>query len=147
MAWVAMVLCLVVAALGAVGVVSPGALLRIAHYFQTSLGLYAAAALRIVLGGALWFAAPGSRAPRLIRAIGLLVLVAGLVTPLFGVERFHGILDWWSARGPAFMRAWAAVVLAFGCTLAYGLMPGRRAANSAGDPTASPRDEDARLPR
>jgi len=62
MAWMAMALCLLVAVLGAIGVVSPGALLRIARHFQTPSGLYAAAALRIILGGALLLAAPTSRA-------------------------------------------------------------------------------------
>lgn len=47
-----MALCLFVAVLGAIGVVSPGALLSIAQHFQTPSGLYAAAALRIILGGA-----------------------------------------------------------------------------------------------
>jgi hypothetical protein len=126
MAWVAMLLCILVAALGAIGIVSPEALLRIARYFQTPWGLYTAAALRVVLGAALLLSAATSRAPRLIRAIGLVVLVAGVITPLFGIERFHGMLDWWSARGPAFMRAWAAIVLAFGCTVAYGVAPRSR---------------------
>ena len=62
MAWIAIVLCLLVAAVGAIGVLSPGALLRIARPFQTPSRLYAAAALRILLGGAPLRAAPTSRA-------------------------------------------------------------------------------------
>jgi len=123
MAWMAMALCLLVAVLGAIGVVSPGALLRIARHFQTPSGLYAAAALRIILGSALLLAAPTSRAPRAIRAIGVIILVAGLITPFFGLDRFRGILEWWSAQGPIFMRVWAGVALTFGCIMAYTLVP------------------------
>jgi hypothetical protein len=53
MRWVAAVLSLFVAVLGAVGVLWPASLLGIGEYVQTPLGLYAAAALRIMLGGAL----------------------------------------------------------------------------------------------
>ena len=62
MAWIAIVLCLLVATVGAIGVLSPRALLRIAGPFQTPSELYAAAALHILLGGAPLRAAPTSRA-------------------------------------------------------------------------------------
>lgn len=126
MAWVAMALCVVLAGLGAIGVVSPDALLGIARRFQTPSGLYAGAVIRLVLGGTLFLAAPASRAPRAIRAIGIVIVVAGLVTPFFGLERFRGILEWWPAQGTVFMRVWAGVVLAFGCLLAYTVVPKRR---------------------
>jgi hypothetical protein len=128
MAWMAMALCLLVGVLGGIGVVSPGALLSIAQHFQTPSGLYAAAALRIILGGALLLAAPASGAPRAIRAVGVIILVAGLMTPFFGPNRFRGILEWWSAQGPMFMRAWAGVALAFGSIMAYILLPKSRPA-------------------
>jgi hypothetical protein len=128
MAWIAMALCLLVGVLGAIGVVSPSALLSIAQHLQTPPGLYAAAALRIILGGALLLAAPTSRAPRAIRAVGAIILVAGLMTPFFGLDRFRGILEWWSAQGPMFMRVWAGVALAFGFIMAYTLVPRSRTA-------------------
>jgi len=51
------------------------------------------------------------------------ILVAGLITPLFGLERFGRILNWWSARGPVFMRVWAGFALVMGLLLAYALVP------------------------
>ncbi len=114
--------------LGAIGVVSPGTLLRIAWHFQSPSGLYAAAALRIILGGTLLLAAPTSRALRAIRAIDVIILVAGLITPFFGLDRFRDILERWSAQGPIFMRVWAAVALAFGCVMAYTVVPKSRTA-------------------
>ncbi len=123
MTLVALVLSLFVAALGALGVTSPLRLLGVVRYFQTPAGLYFAAALRVVLGVALFFAAPTSRAPELIRILGVVIIVMGAVTPLFGLERFRRLLDWWSAQGSAFIRAWAVLALAFGLSLAYAIVP------------------------
>jgi uncharacterized membrane protein YidH (DUF202 family) len=119
----ALLLSLLIAALGALGVASPSRLLGLVRYLQTPAGLYVAAALRLVLGLALFFAAPGSRAPELLRILGVVIIVAGLITPFFGLERFRRLLDWWSARGPAFVRVWAAFALAFGLLLAYAVVP------------------------
>lgn len=123
MALVAFVLSLFVAVLGAIGVVSPTRLLAVVRRFETSAGLYAAAGLRLVLGVALFLAAPTSRAPEAVRILGVLIFVSGLITPLFGLARFRRLLDWWSARGPAFMRAWAGLALIFGLWLAYAVTP------------------------
>jgi hypothetical protein len=125
---VALVLTLFAAALGALGLISPTRLLDIVRHFQSPAGLYVAGAFRVILGGALFFAAPTSRAPKAVRILGIIILVAGLFTPLFGVERFHRLLSQWSAQGPMFLRVWAALALAFGLFLAYAVVPkGRRA--------------------
>jgi hypothetical protein len=101
-------------------------LLDIVRQFQSQTGLYAAGAFRVVLGGALFFAAPSSRAPKVLRILGIIILVAGLFTPLFGVERLHRLIGWWSAQGTVFLRVWAAFALAFGLFLAYAVVPNLR---------------------
>jgi hypothetical protein len=123
MAYLALILSLFVAALGAIGIVSPERLLRIVRQFQSQAGLYAAAMLRIVLGAALFFAAPASRSPEIVRIAGILSFVSGFLTPLFGLQRFRRILNWWSTRPAAFQRVWAAFALAFGLFLAYAVAP------------------------
>lgn len=123
MTLVALVLSLSVAVLGAVGLVSPPRLFAIVRSFQTPVGLYLAAALRLVLGAALFLAAPASRAPEFLRILGVVIVVAGLITPLFGLDRFRRLLDWWAAQGPIFVRVWATFALAFGLLLAYALVP------------------------
>jgi hypothetical protein len=116
-----------VAILGAIGIVWPTTLLGIARFFGTASGLYAAAALRIVFGAALFMAAPGSRAPRALRVVGVLIFVGGLITPLIGLERARAILDWWSAQSSVFVRAWAGFALAVGSGLLWTLLPKPRA--------------------
>jgi hypothetical protein len=119
----AFILSLFVAALGALGMLSPERLLSLARQFQRPGGLYAAAILRVVLGVALLFTASTARFPAIVRILGIFIVVSGLITPLLGLERFRRILNWWSARGPIFMRVWAGFALAFGLFLAYAVAP------------------------
>jgi uncharacterized membrane protein YwaF len=61
---------------------------------MTPTGLYAIAVLRIAIGLVFVFAAPASRAPRTLRVFGLVVIIAGLMTPWFGVTRAQATLNW-----------------------------------------------------
>jgi hypothetical protein len=99
MALVALTLGLVIAVLGAVAIVDPTVLLAISRPFLTPIGLYAAAVLRLILGTALFVSAPTSRAPTTIRTLGVVIIVAGLITPLIGIERARAMVAWWSDRG------------------------------------------------
>jgi hypothetical protein len=123
MTLVAVILCLLLSALGALGVASPTRFLGVVRSFQTPMGLFFAAALRVVLGVALFFSAPDSRAPGLILVFGVVITVRGVVTPFFGVERLRRLLDRLSAKGSVFIRGWAALALALGLSLVYAIVP------------------------
>jgi hypothetical protein len=123
MAFLAFVLSLAIAALGAVGVVAPSVLLALVTHMRSPLGLYVAAALRVVLGTALYLAAPRSRAPLLFHALGALTVVAGLALPFLGIERFDALLGWWTSQSGGVTRLSAAGALAFGLLVAYGVIP------------------------
>ncbi len=116
-------LSLFLAAVGAVGVVAPSRFVALIRRFQRPAGLYFATVFRIVLGVALFLAAPASRAPELLLVAGVVGVVAGVATPLFGLERFRQLLDRLSARGPVFVRAWAGMALGLGLFLAYAVLP------------------------
>jgi hypothetical protein len=117
MALLVLVLGLVVAALGVLGIVAPTRLLGIAQRFATPTGLYAATAIRLFVGAAILLAAPSSRAPGALRLLGIAIVAAGLATPLIGLERSRAFVRWWSARGPMLQRAWGALALVFGLSL------------------------------
>jgi hypothetical protein len=118
----AFILSLFVAVLGAVGIVSPVKLLAFARRFESQAGIYVAAVFRIIMGVVFLYSAPTSRFPEIVRILGIVILVAGLITPLIGRERFRRMLHWWSARGSAFMRVWAGFALGFGLFLAYAVI-------------------------
>ncbi len=105
------------------GIVVPTVLLAVSRPFLTPLGLYAAAGIRLVFGAALFLAAPGSRAPTTLRILGVVVLVAGIVTPFVGVDRARAVVDWWMGQGTTLVRLWATVALAIGLFLASAVRP------------------------
>ncbi|MCY2968978.1 MAG: hypothetical protein NT069_36025 [Planctomycetota bacterium] len=88
----------IVVALGGAGIVVPETLIGIGRHMVTPAGLYAAGALRIGIGLVLILAARQSRAPGMFRAIGALAFVAGLATPIFGVESAQARLNWEAAH-------------------------------------------------
>ena len=111
---------------GVVGIFKPDSLMTIGWYVVTPVGLYVIAAVRVVIGLVLMLVAPISRVPRTLRVLGAVVLVAGLATPLFGVERTRAILDWVSTQGTALIRVVAGLVLATGGLVAFAVITGRR---------------------
>lgn len=112
-----------IAFLGALSFVAPVRALDIARLFDSPGGLYALAAIRLVLGAVLFLAGPSSREPEVLRVLGILIGVIGIITPSVGLDRQRRLLSWWSARGLRFQRAWAAVGLAFGLFLVYAVAP------------------------
>lgn len=114
---------LFVTTLGLAGVASPERLLVLVTRSQARLGLYGIAALRLLMGGALVLAAPPSRAPLYLMALGGLSLASGALTPLVGADRFDAILDWWRARSPWVVRVWSAFVSVFGVSLVWAVVP------------------------
>ena len=94
----------------------------------TPTGLYAIAVLRVAIGLVVVFAAPASRAPRTLRLLGLVVIIAGLMTPWFGVTRAHATLNWVASAGPLLMRLDACLGMAIGGFLVFVFRaPTRRA--------------------
>jgi hypothetical protein len=73
---------------GIVGLVSPDSETTVRRlYFATSVGLYAAAAVRVAMGLVLILCAPISRAPRTLRALGVVVCMQGLAAMFLGLDR------------------------------------------------------------
>src|SRR5947209_19833197 len=81
----------------------PDLRLSLERSMTTPAGFYAIAALRIGIGLVFVLAAPASRAPRTVRVLGLIVLIAGVTTPWVGVARARAVLDWFASVWPWFM--------------------------------------------
>lgn len=124
MKYLALLVALFVVAAGVGGLVVPhDRVFEFGRVVLTTGGLVAIAVLRICLGMVLIWAAPGSRAPKVLQVFGAILLLAGLVTPLVGVERSRALLEWEAAQGAMFLRIGAAVVVGLGGWLAFVLVP------------------------
>ena len=124
----AMALGLVIAAIGVLGIAAPSVLLELGRSLQSAGALYIIAAIRVVFGAILFLAAPNSRTPRTLRIVGIFIIIAGVLTPFFGVERSRSMFDWLSTHGSFFTRAWPIVAVGFGLFVAYVASPRRSAA-------------------
>ena len=111
------------ASLGIAGVLSPQHLLALVTRLQTQLGLYFIAGFRLLIGAALLLAAPGSRVPMYLQILGWLSLASGITTPFFGVRRFEAILAWWRRRATWIVRVWSFLILLFGLSLVWAVLP------------------------
>jgi hypothetical protein len=115
-------------AIGLVGVLAPPIILDIGRSLLTPAALYAVAALRIGIGVVLVRVASASRLPMALRIVGIVVILAGVLTLFLGAERSRAILDWWSNQGPAFMRVCLIGPTVVGLFIVYALSSPRRAA-------------------
>jgi len=117
----ALLIALFVMLVGITGVVAPDGLIAIGRYVVTPAGLYAIGALRVAIGLVFILVASISRAPRTLRVVGAIVLVAGLATPLFGVERTRAVFEWELTYGTTLIRAGACVALIIGGFIAFAV--------------------------
>jgi len=122
----AFVIGLCIVAVGAVGILAPSGLVWIAHRAESPVDLFAVAAIRVALGVLLLLVAPASRAPRTLRVVAVIPLLAALATPLMGVERARAIIEWWTQQGSGVVRLTAIPLLALGVFIAYACAPRRR---------------------
>ena len=115
----AVILGFMVATIGAVGVVTPSVLLDLGDSLINPTFLYIAAGVRVVFGAVLLWVAPASRTPKTLRVIGVLLVLAGVLTPFFGIEHSRDMLDWVLTQGLTFTRAWAGVAVGLGLFIVY----------------------------
>jgi hypothetical protein len=111
---IALLIAALMVLLGLTGVLWPEGVMPLMLYSFSRGGIYAAAAIRIILGGLLFFAATPTRTPKTIRVVGLILVIAGIATALIPLDRAQSIKDWWVTRGPDTIRIVACFPLVAG---------------------------------
>lgn len=115
----AIVVGLLIVAVGVVGMTAPDSLVTIGRNALTPTGLYVIAVLRVCIGIVLILAAPTSRMPKTLRVLGAVAVIGGITTPLFGVDRSRAVVSWWVSQSPLFLRLAALFAAAFGSFIIY----------------------------
>lgn len=110
---------------GAFVMVEPLGLKQFADTFLTSSGLWIGAALRVVVGVLLWVVAATSRMPRVLRVLGALFVLGGLLLPVLGLERLQGIAEWGAGLDALALRGVALVAAGLGAFIVWSLWPRR----------------------
>jgi hypothetical protein len=118
----ALILSASVAAMGVLVIVSPARANDLKRLFADKTGLWVATAIRAVLGLSLLAAAEDSKAPMLLRILGLIILVVAIAMPLLGLDRHRRMIDWWLARNRKIQIICGAASFALGVVLIYVIL-------------------------
>jgi hypothetical protein len=115
----AMAVGFLIAAIGVLGIASPSILLELGRAMQSTGGLWLLGFIRIACGAILLWAAPNSRTPRILIALGILIILVGMATPFIGIEKTRAMFDWWTSQGSSLARAWPVVAIGLGAFIAW----------------------------
>ena len=116
---------LLIIVFGLFGLVSPDMVMALRRqYVVNDYGMYAVAAVRLVLGVLSIRFAPASRAPKMLRVLGVLVCLQALVQAVgatfIPLDRAQAILEWEGSH-PGLLRLGAVVALSTGAFLAFAV--------------------------
>ena len=124
---------LLIAGFGLFGILAPVRLLTTAESWVSPAGLYGVAAARLLAGAVLLGGASQTRAPTVLRILGGLFVLNGLITVFLGLHRAEALLAWAVSQSSAVIRLGAAVALAVGVFIVYAASgPGRPARQYSG---------------
>jgi hypothetical protein len=120
----ALVVALFAIAIGLTGIVSPdGLTMARRHLLDTPGVLYVTGPIRIAMGLVLILFAPRSRTPKILRVLGVIMALQGIVPLFIGIDRGRMILEQQATLGVAAKRVGAVVDLATGCFIAFVVAP------------------------
>src|ERR1700720_3329105 len=115
----ALILCAAIAAMGVVVIFAPGRANEMTRLFADKTGMWIATGIRAVLALGLFAAASESKAPMLLRILGLIILIVAIVIPILGLDRHRRMIDWWLSRKRTVEIMCGAAALIFGVGLIY----------------------------
>jgi hypothetical protein len=99
--------------------ISPAKLKRLLRIFMERRWWHFASAIRIVIGILFLVAAPDTHAPSVVRALGIMFILAGAAIPIMGVARIERLVHWWLARSESTFRLWAIAAAGFGMLIMW----------------------------
>ena len=118
----ALILCAAIAATGVVIIVKPALAYDLTRLFADKTGMWIATAIRAVLALGLLSAASESKAPMLLRLLGLIILIVATVVPILGLDRHRRMIEWWLARPRTTQILSGAAAFVFGIGLIYVIL-------------------------
>ena len=108
------------------GVARPDFMARLVRYALSPSGLYVVAVVRVAIGLIFFLGAGGSRAPRTMRVIGVMICVVSVALAFCTVEYGDALREWWAIHGPGFVQWGSMFAFAIGAFVAYATAPRRQ---------------------
>ncbi len=104
---------------GVVFFMKPEYVRTVIDFFRAGRRIYAAGALRIVVGGLLIYAAQSALIPWIPRIIGILAVIGGVIIYPLGLQRMNAWMDWWKGLSDGKLRIFAVIAEIAGILLVY----------------------------
>ena len=108
-----------IALLGLVGLVQPERFRSIFTAMDSQTRFIIAIALRLAMGGVLWWLADELRHPHVMRVLAAIAIFAAVIPLIMGRERLDRLIGWWLSRSDGLLRVSALFAAAFGVFLVY----------------------------
>ena len=105
--------------LGLVGLLQPERFRSMFTAMDSQTRFILAIALRLAMGGVLWWLADELRHPQVMRVLAAIAIFAAVMLLIMGRERLDRLIGWWLSRSDGLLRLSALFAAAFGVFLVY----------------------------
>jgi hypothetical protein len=119
MTWIVALVGLLILAGGLLMLTVPNAIRASLQMFIDRRLMPVASLVRVVLGVLFVLAAPSTRLPIFVWAMGLLAIVAGVSMPIVGFRKVEGWATWWLKKSDGAIRRWSLLAILLGALLAW----------------------------
>ncbi len=110
---------IILAVAGVIFTTMPSLALALVGWAKQGRRIYAGGVVRVVFGGLLIWASPVATVMWIPLVLGIIMVLAGILIFVLGIEKTHGMLAWWESQSEAVRRAWAVVAAVIGVLLIY----------------------------
>jgi len=108
---------IVIVAIGVVYVLKPSVMKRLFEFFKKGNRLYVAAPIRLALAVVFLVGAGECKQPWVIIAIGILLLISGILVLVLGPKKLRPMIEWFQGQSEILQRVIALIVLAVGVVI------------------------------
>lgn len=112
---------IVVTGLGIAFLLNQKALKQCMYFCEQGKRLYYVGILRVIFGIILLVGSGLCRLTGVVAAIGVLVLVSGILIFVMGIGKVKTMLKWWQGRPPFILRLMALIATLIGLLLLYSV--------------------------
>ena len=119
MTWIVALVGLLILAGGLLMLTVPNAIRASLQMFIDRRLMPVASLVRVVLGILFVLAAPSTRLPIFVWAMGLLAIVAGVSMPIVCFRKVEGWATWWLKKSDGVIRRWSLLAILLGALLAW----------------------------
>ena len=89
------------------------------EFFKQGKRIYLAAPIRLALAVVFLLAATKCNKPKVIGALGILLIISGLLVLIIPLEKIKSYIGWWQKQSLLILRLAALITLVFGAVIIY----------------------------